>query len=297
VTDQVQWGRRRIMALGAIGLTLGLKAPRSAAAKRKALPADGAWNWAVDYGPSSDPAIARGYRLLVLEPHHARPIAPLRGPGSILLGYVSLGEVERGRSYYARLDAAGALGPANPNWPDARMLDLRHEAARRAVIDHIVPEVLALGYDGIFIDTMDSVETMERQDPIANKGMIAAGAALIADLRARFPAMRMMLNRGYAMLPDVATRIDVVLGEAMASRWNFTAKRYELLSASDWQWQADRLRAARVLNPMLTLATLDYWDPAAGAQVADLYARERAAGFRPYVATLALDRLIPEPAG
>ena len=293
----MHWGRRRIVALGAIGLTLGLKAPDGSAAKRRALPADGAWNWAVDYGPASDPAIARRYRLLVLEPHHARPIAPLRGPGSILLGYVSLGEVERSRSYYARLDTAGALGPANPNWPDARMLDLRLEAARRAVIDHIVPEVLALGYDGIFIDTMDSVETMERQDPVANKGMIAAGAALIADLRARFPAMRMMLNRGYAMLPDVATKIDVVLGEAMASRWNFTAKRYELLSAGDWQWQADRLRAARVLNPMLTLATLDYWDPAADAQIAGLYARERAAGFRPYVATLALDRLIPEPAG
>ena len=286
-----------MLAIGAVGLTLGLKAPTGAAAKREALPAEGIWDWAVDYGPASDPVVARRYRLLVLEPHHPRPIAPLRGPGSSLLGYVSLGEVERSRSYYRQLDAAGALGPSNPNWPDARMLDLRHAAARRVVVDRIVPDVLALGYDGIFIDTMDSVETMERQDPTANKGMIAAGAALIGELRARFPAMRMMLNRGYAMLPDVAAKIDIVLGEAMASRWNFAAKRYELLSDSDWQWQADRLRAAKARNPALVLATLDYWDPTAGAQIARLYARERAAGFRPYVATLALDRLIPEPAG
>ena len=286
-----------MLTLGAVGLTLGLKAPIDAAAKKRALPAAGDWNWAVDYGPASDPAIARRYRLLVLEPHHARSIAPLRGPGSRLLGYVSLGEVERNRSYFAALDAAGALGPPNPNWPDARMLDLRHEAARRAVIDRIVPEVLALGYDGIFIDTMDSVEAMEQQNPIANKGMVAAGAALIGQLRARFPNMRMMLNRGYAMLPDVATSIDIVLGEAMASRWNFTTKRYELLRDSDWQWQADRLRAARARNPALTLTTLDYWDPSAPRQIASLYARERAAGFRPYVATLALDRLIPEPTG
>ena len=286
-----------MLTLGAVGLTLGLKAPIDAAAKKRARPAAGDWNWAVDYGPASDPANARRYRLLVLEPHHARPIAPLRGPGSRLLGYVSLGEVERNRSYFAALDAAGALGPPNPNWPDARMLDLRHEAARRAVIDRIVPEVLALGYDGIFIDTMDSVEAMEQQNPIANKGMVAAGAALIGQLRARFPNMRMMLNRGYAMLPDVATSIDIVLGEAMASRWNFTTKRYELLSDSDWQWQADRLRAAKARNPALTLTTLDYWDPSAPRQIAGLYARERAAGFRPYVATLALDRLIPEPTG
>jgi hypothetical protein len=288
-----------MLSLGAGGLTLGLTLGLRAPAEAKpgtAEPTDD-WRWAVDYGPSTDPALARRYRLLVLEPHHPRPIAPLRGPGSILLGYISLGEVERSRPYFAALDKAGALGLANPNWPDARMLDLRHAAARRVVIDRLVPEILALGYDGIFIDTMDSVEAMEQQNPADNKGMTAAGAALIGELRARFPKMRMMLNRGYALLPEVAGTIDYLLGEAMASRWNFAAKRYDLLSDGDWQWQADRLRAAKARNPALVLTTLDYWNPAAKAQVGRLYARERAAGFHPYVATLALDRLIPEPVG
>ncbi|MEG8042050.1 hypothetical protein QP164_04330 [Sphingomonas sp. LR59] len=43
--------------------------------------------------------------------------------------------------------------------------------------------------------------------------------------------------------------------------------------------------------------TLDYWNPADTTQIAALYARESAAGFSPYVATLALDRLMPEPTG
>lgn len=285
-------GRRRLLALGAVGLTLGFRTP----GKDAATPDDG-WRWAVDYGPATDPVLARTYDLLVLEPHHARPIAPLRGRNSVLLGYVSLGEVERNRPYFASLDTAGALGPANPNWPDARMADLRHAAWRAAVLDRIVPEVMALGYDGIFMDTMDNAEAMERQDPIANAGMVAAAATLIADIRARFPKVRMMLNRGYALLPGVVPVIDYVLGEAMASRWNFTEKRYERTSDSDWAWQADRLRAAQARNPRLVATTLDYWDPADTAQVAALYARERAAGFHPYVATLALDRLIAEPAG
>ena len=282
-----------MLALGAFGLMLGLRRVPAAAA----LTAGADWRWGIDYGPATTPAVGRTYRLLVLEPHHPRPIAPLRGPGSTLLGYVSLGEVERNRPYFAALDKAGALGPANPDWPDARMLDLRHASARAAVLDRIVPDVLALGYDGIFIDTMDSLETMERRDPVANKGMVAAGVALIAALRARFPKITIMLNRGYALLPDAAPHIDLLLGEAMASRWNFAAKRYELLSDADWRWQAERLRAAQARNPALTLATLDYWEPGATTQVAALYARERAAGFKPYVATLALDRLIPEPVG
>ncbi len=285
---------RRVLAVGAIGLTIGARS-RSRATPRPS--PDTALRWGIDYGATTDPALARACALLMLEPHHARPIAPLRGPGSILLGYVSFGEVERSRPYFAALDKAGALNAANPNWPDARLADLRHPAWRAAVLDRLVPAILALGYDGIFIDTMDNAEAMERQDPVANTGMVAAGATLIAAVRARFPKIRIMLNRGYALLPDVAPKIDYLLGEAMASRWNFVAKRYELLSESDWAWQAGRLRAARARNPALALMTLDYWDPADTTQIAALYARERAAGFSPYIATLALDRLMPEPTG
>jgi len=285
---------RRVLAMGAIGLTIGARSRSQATPKPSP---DTALRWGIDYGATTDPALARACALLVLEPHHARPIAPLRGPGSILLGYVSFGEVERSRPYFAALDKAGALNAANPNWPDARLADLRHPAWRAAVLDRLVPAILALGYDGIFIDTMDNAEAMERQDPVANTGMVAAGATLIAAVRARFPKIRIMLNRGYALLPDVAPKIDYLLGEAMASRWNFAAKRYELLGESDWAWQAGRLRAARARNPALALMTLDYWNPADTTQIAALYARERAAGFSPYVATLALDRLMPEPTG
>ncbi len=285
---------QRVLAMGAIGLTIGARSRSQATPKPSP---DTALRWGIDYGATTDPALARACALLVLEPHHARPIAPLRGPGSILLGYVSFGEVERSRPYFAALDKAGALNAANPNWPDARLADLRHPAWRAAVLDRLVPAILALGYDGIFIDTMDNAEAMERQDLVANTGMVAAGATLIAAVRARFPKIRIMLNRGYALLPDVAPKIDYLLGEAMASRWNFAAKRYELLSESDWAWQAGRLRAARARNPALALMTLDYWNPADTTQIAALYARERAAGFSPYVATLALDRLMPEPTG
>ncbi len=285
---------QRVLALGATALTLGIRSRSDATPEPRA---DTALRWGVDYGATTDPVLARACALLVLEPHHARPIAPLRGPGSILLGYVSFGEVERSRPYFAALEKAGAIKAANPNWPDARLADLRHPAWRAVVLDQLVPAILALGYDGIFIDTMDNAEAMERQDSVANKGMVAAGATLIAAVRARFPRIRIMLNRGYALLPDVAPKIDYLLGEAMAARWNFTAKHYELISDSDWAWQAGRLRAAKVRNPALTLTTLDYWDPADATQIAALYARERAAGFSPYVATLALDRLVPEPTG
>ncbi|WP_150291409.1 endo alpha-1,4 polygalactosaminidase [Sphingobium estronivorans] len=262
----------------------------------RALPqSDHSSAWGLDYGGTTDPAMARRFELLVLEPDFPRPIAPLRGQGSRLLGYISLGEVHGGRPFIAELEKAGALRQPNPNWPDARLVDLRDPAWTKLVLGRLVPAILQKGYDGIFMDTLDNAEAMERQDPERNKGMIAGAARLVAAIRKRFPGITIMMNRGYALLPAVATEIDLVLAEAMASRWNFNEGRYEMTSADDWAWQAGHLLAARQVNPRLTLATLDYWDPQDAATVASLYARERAAGFQPYVSTLALDRLIAEP--
>ncbi|AEG48519.1 TM1410 hypothetical-related protein [Sphingobium chlorophenolicum L-1] len=251
--------------------------------------------WGVDYGETTDPAVARSFDLLVLEPDFPRPLAPLRGHGSRLLGYISLGEVNAARPFAAELDKAGALRQPNPNWPQARLVDLRDPAWTALVLDRLIPAILRKGYDGIFMDTLDNAEALERQDADRNKGMVAGAARLVQAIRKRFPAMAVMMNRGYALLPQVAPQIDLVLAEAMASRWNFTDGRYEMTSVEDWQWQADHLLAAKRINPRLGLATLDYWDPRDRATVASLYARERAAGFQPYVSTLALDRLIPEP--
>ncbi len=262
---------------------------------RRRLPGGNDWRWAVDYGPATRPIAARSCDLLILEPDHARAVAPLRGPDATVLGYISLGEVAESRAVFPALVKAGALRQRNPHWPEARYADLRHARWRAEVVDRIVPAILAKGYDGIFIDTLDNAEAMERADPAGNAGMIAAAASLVAAIRQRFPSITIVMNRGYALLPGAAADVDGVLGEAMASRWNFATKRYDRLVDSDWDWQATRLRAARAKNPALALMTLDYWDPADSKGVAALYARERAAGFVPYVSVLALDRIVPEP--
>ena len=257
----------------------------------RALPEPAMQLWGIDYSGSTDPALARRYNLLVLEPDFARPLAPLRGKGAKILGYISLGEVHMDRPFAAALAKAGALSDPNPNWRDARYADLRHPAWKAAVLDELIPAILLKGYDGIFMDTLDNAEALERGKP----GTLASAAELIRAIRKRFPGMTIMMNRGYALLPQVVSQIDIVLAEAMASRWSFTGRRYEMTSLADWEWQAEKLHAARSANPRLKLMTLDYWDPADKATIANLYARERAAGFQPYVSTLALDRLIPEP--
>ncbi|NBV79638.1 MAG: hypothetical protein EBR62_07240, partial [Verrucomicrobia bacterium] len=60
-------------------------------------------------------------------------------------------------------------------------------------------------------------------------------------------------------------------------------------------WQVNALRQAKLSNPKLRVFTLDYWDPADTAGLKDLYRRQRAQGFVPYVSTPLLDTIIGEP--
>ncbi|GAA3717978.1 hypothetical protein GCM10022268_28010 [Sphingomonas cynarae] len=285
----------RLLTRAGLALLIGQAGAFAKQPREIRLPAGNDWRWAVDYGARTDPAHARQYDLLVLEPDHARLLAPLRRPGALAIGYISLGEVEKRRPFAASLATAGALLAANPHWPDARYADLRHPRWRAEILDRLVPAIMARGYNGIFIDTLDNAEAMERADPIGRAGMIDAAASLVRAIHDRFPAAIIVINRGYALLPKVADAIDGVLGEAMATRWNFATRSYDRLSDDDWQWQAERLRAAKAINPALALLTLDYWDPADAAGARALYKRERAAGFVPYVSVLALDRILPEP--
>jgi hypothetical protein len=59
--------------------------------------------------------------------------------------------------------------------------------------------------------------------------------------------------------------------------------------------ESQMLREAAGRNPGLRLLALEYWPPEDGAMLKEIYAKVRALGFAPYVATVALDRVVPEP--
>lgn len=254
-----------------------------------------AGSWVVYYGDQARPEEFRPYRLAVLDADGHPPLRPIAANGTVLLGYVSLGEVERHRAHFDAVRREGILLDENPNWPGSFYVDVRDPRWRARVVDELVPAILARGFHGIFLDTLDNPPHLQRTDPRRFAGMTAAAADLVKAIRARHPGIPVMLNRAYELLPDVARDIDILLGESVVSGWDFEKARPRPVPPEDQRFQRDAMRAARALNPDLRLLTLDYADPADRAAVARIYARQRADGFEPYVATIALDRLVQEP--
>jgi polysaccharide biosynthesis protein PelA len=251
--------------------------------------------WAVYYSDQVAAEELRDYNLLVFDSGRHPPLPPLAARKKVLLGYLSLGEVNAQRPYFQSALQAGFLLGENPSWPGSRYVDVRDRRWREMVIRKLAPEILAQGFQGLFLDTLDDPAELERRDPEVYRGMAAAAAELVKALRYGFPSIKIMMNRGYDILPEVAGVIDMELGESVYATYDFNRKVYQLAPAKEYGQQVQVLQQAKRRNPALGIYSLDYWDPADRMGIRRIYRQERANGFEPYVATIGLDRVIKEP--
>jgi uncharacterized protein (TIGR01370 family) len=251
--------------------------------------------WVVYYADQAPPDAFNPYHLVVLESESYPPLRPLSDRGKTLLGYLSLGEVEDHRRYFASVKAEKILLQENKDWKGSYFVDVRDPRWTRRVIEQLIPQILRRGFDGLFLDTLDNPAHLERVNPSRFRGMTAAAARLVRTIRLHFPTIKVMMNRGYEILPEVEGHIDMVLGESVFADYDFKTKSYRLVAPQLYQEQVKILQAARKRRPDLGIFTLDYWDPADKAGIARIYREQRANGFEPYVATVELDRIIPEP--
>lgn len=257
--------------------------------------ASAAFPWAVCYTGDASPEQLKPFHLVVLDSDSHPPLDLLKGRGRELLGYLSLGEIESHRTYFEAAKAEGLLLRENPAWPGSFSVDFRDPRWRRRVIQHLVPAILASGFNGIFLDTLDDAAALERADPQKYRGMMTAAADLVRSLRQAFPQIRIMVNRGYDLLPQIAPFIDILLGESVYTTYDAQHKSYIRVPDAQYEQQVHSMREALHWNPKLRICSLDYWNPSDIREIRRIYQVERANGFAPYVATRELDRIVPAP--
>jgi uncharacterized protein (TIGR01370 family) len=251
----------------------------------------------VYYSDQEPPSAFAPYRCAVLDGEIHPPLPPIAKQGTTLYGYLSAGEAERGRGAFAAAQAAGLLLEENPNWPNSLYADVRHPEWRRLVLEDLVPPLLAKGFHGVFLDTLDNASFLEARDPVRFAGMTEGAARLVREIRQRFPGCRLMLNRGYDIQPAVAPHIDAVLAESVYGGYDFANRRYQETTPEDARWQLDKLAQLSRDFPKVGIFTLDYWDPEDREGIRRIYTRQRRNGYVPYVATIDLHRIVPEPRG
>jgi polysaccharide biosynthesis protein PelA len=252
--------------------------------------------WVVCYSDKPRPEEFLSFDLAVLDSDNHPPLALLSRPARAMLAYLSLGEVGNHHTYFEAVKAEGILLDENPNWPGSFFVDVRDARWARRVIGQLVPAILAAGFNGVFLDTLDDPAALESADPGRYRGMSAAAAHLVRALREAFPRIHIMVNRGYELMPEIAASIDGLLGESVYSTYDHAARNlYHRVPAVQYQQQVSLMHQALRWNPRLRLCSLDYWDPGDMKEIRHIYQLERNNGFAPYVATSDLDRIVRAP--
>ncbi|MGH7367984.1 MAG: endo alpha-1,4 polygalactosaminidase [Candidatus Rokuibacteriota bacterium] len=256
-----------------------------------ARPLAGVRTWAVYYGSAPDAAgpLAR-FDVVVLEPNGHPPLAAVKRHGSLVLMYVSLGEVNTHHPEFARIAGEPWVLAANPSWPDARLLDVRAPGYERWLLERVVPPALAGPVNGLFLDTADSALELERVDPKRYAGMARALERVLTELKRRHPRALLLLNSGLPLAERLPRVVDGVAMESVWTDYDFKARAYRARPAEDAESRAELL--ARITALGLPVFTLEYTgDEGNPDWPAELIRRSRGRGFVPYVSTIGLDRV------
>jgi uncharacterized protein (TIGR01370 family) len=249
-------------------------------------------HWAAYYGASVPAKDFKNLDLVVFDRRYHPKFKSLQ-PDTIILAYVTVGEVYDDVPEKVLLEKDKLLLFQQDHWK-SHGVDITSPRWRAMVMGY-VDDAVAKGFDGVMLDTIDTPrEWSEKNAPERADAMHAASVMLIDDIRARHPGIKIMLNRGLSIIPEVASKIDYVLAESILTQVNVSTGQFGVLSPTSYTQAVNNLRRATASAPHLQILTLDYWNQDDVHSLERIYATQRASGFVPYVTTVDLVHYTPE---
>ena len=274
-------------ALGAAWCLAALLWPGSVAWAQAAAPLAVAFH----YGANPPLDDLKAFDIAVIEPDHVPDPRPYRRAAadgaSELFAYVSFGEVLPSRAYFKNIPQAILKGE-NRDWGSS-VVDQTAPGWPTFLIESILAPLWQRGYRGFFFDTLDSYHLIATT-PAARAAQETAMVATLRAVRARFPGVRMIFNRGFEILPQVREMVTAVAAESLYRGWDQAKKQYREVPAADREWLLGQLQTARDSFGLPVIA-IDYVAPAERVLARETARRILALGFSPWVANPELDML------
>ncbi len=215
--------------------------------------------------------------------YEAQDVAQMKRAGKLVISYLNVGSAEPFRSYWAQVQSYALR--KYPGWPEFYM-DVSNPGYRDVLLETAVPQILAKGVDGLFLDNVDAGFDNARP------GVTAGIVEVVRQIRAAHPTtlliaqssnLRILSERG----SDGRQFYQYVNGVAREEVSATYAGGYGRVPVDQSDAVLRTLAAWRAKG--LTVFTLDYANSVALAQYA--ITRARAYGLIPYVGTRALDQI------
>jgi Predicted extracellular endo alpha-1,4 polygalactosaminidase or related polysaccharide hydrolase len=277
--------RRVCAALASLTLVLTLASSAHATPSSPQLAAvhDFAFGLGLD---ANDPAVLGSlerYDLVVVDGELTKPasIARLHQAGVVVLGYLSVGTIEPFRAWYPKLKPYG-LRDRFKQFGET-YADVDAAGFRRAISRRIAPHLLRKGFDGLFLDNTDMVETHKRERP---------------GMRRLVRSLSHLVHRGGGLL--FAQNGEDSIGNLLRFydgwnredvSWTYSFKRRSYVHQTPQQIAEAQSALRRIGARGLLVTATDYTGPGDAAAQQESIANACAAGALPFVSDIGLTRL------
>jgi hypothetical protein len=240
---------------------------------------------ALYYGHSIPIEEFRAFDIVVVDPEHGFDPNRFRSTHRELYAYAALGEVQAHRPYFKDIPGDWKLAK-NADW-GSEVIDQTPPGWPDFFADRVIAPLWERGYRGFFLDALDAYRLAKSFDENAQQ---AGLVRVIEALHRRFPGIRLILNRGFEIVPRVRDKIQMVAAESLFQGWNAARKRYEPVPAADRAWLLGQLRALRERYD-IPILVIDYLPPHDRPSMRQTAQAIKALGFIPWVTDGHLDSL------
>ncbi|PIR18119.1 MAG: hypothetical protein COV46_01215 [Deltaproteobacteria bacterium CG11_big_fil_rev_8_21_14_0_20_49_13] len=241
-------------------------------------------SWLCYYGTGFKKGVIPRYDLYILSSGEHPALPPLKETGETVVGYLSVGEINKNDRSFANVHKS-MLFEENPEWKNAFRVNISDAKWHRIIIDDMIPNILAEGFDGIFIDTIDVASYLQREKGV--KDSVDQAKNLVIKIRKKYPNMTIVLNNGLFLLDDVGDSIDALVVEDVFTMYDFKTKKYRLTKK---KWSDEKIKLLqdfmeRFHKPVLAL---DYYPLSNKRAVQKISNDLKKAGLVPFISEIGL---------
>jgi uncharacterized protein (TIGR01370 family) len=244
------------------------------------------------YGQPIPMKLFSQFDRVVIEAENFNDFQKARLERAEIFAYISVGEAEDWRSVKPELKQNWILG-TNKQWGN-KIVDLTQQGWRDYLLKTRMASLWMIGYRAFFLDTIDSYQRVVKD----NAGKINQENALIDFIHAikkQFSGVRLLINRGFEVLPRIRHLVEGMIAESLFYSWHPTDRRYIATNDNDRFWLVKQLREVRDRH-RLPVVVVDYLPPEHQEKAHQAARRIAELGFIPWITNHSLNRIYMDAA-
>jgi len=246
----------------------------------------------VNYAAKPEMELLLAHDMAIVDAEATVDLAAAKAAGRQVLAYVSVVELREASPHFAKLKQVGVRVLARQEAWQSALMDITHPAWTEFVVETLARTAVSKGFDGFFLDTVDSASALMQKDAAKAPAYREAMIRLVQRLHTAFPGKEIVLNRGFEFLPDLKTEVGGVLVESVFRTYN-AAGAYVPVDERTTSQLTQQI--SRAQDAGLPVYILDYLEPGDARMADETLARMAALGASGFLSTKPLQGVTAGP--